>query len=148
MGVHKISRQIRIKELITSRDVASQDELRDLLKENGFDTTQATLSRDLNEMGIVRIQTETGFKYVFHLDDSEPAIKQFVSKEIIRVIANESLIVVRTLPGRAQGVALYLDRMKNEHMIGTVAGDDSIIIVPDHHQNIASIVDSIKKVMQ
>ena len=146
--MNKVVRQTRIKELITSQDVSSQDELRSLLKDNGFDTTQATLSRDLNEMGIVRIQTETGFKYVFHVDDSEPALKQFVSKEIIRVVHNESLIIVRTLPGRAQGVALYLDRMKNEHMIGTVAGDDAIIIVPDSHQNITLIIDAIKKVMQ
>jgi transcriptional regulator of arginine metabolism len=147
MGIHKIARQTRIKEIITSQDVSSQDELCEILKNEGFDTTQATLSRDLNEMGIVRIQSGTGFKYVFHLDDSEPALKQFVSKEIIRVMQNESLIVVRTLPGRAQGVALYLDRMKNDHIIGTVAGDDSIIIVPDHHQNIPTIVDTIKKVM-
>jgi len=146
--MNKVVRQTRIKELITSQDVSSQDELRSLLKDNGFDTTQATLSRDLNEMGIVRIQTDTGFKYVFHVDDSEPALKQFVSKEIIRVVHNESLIIVRTLPGRAQGVALYLDRMKNEHMIGTVAGDDAIIIVPDSHQNITLIIDAIKKVMQ
>jgi transcriptional regulator of arginine metabolism len=144
----KVVRQTKIKEIITSRDVSSQDELRSLLKEFGFETTQATLSRDLNEMGIVRIQSDTGFKYVFHVDDSEPALKQFVSKEIIRVVGNESLIVVRTLPGRAQGVALFLDRMKNEHIIGTVAGDDSIIIVPDSHQNITFIIEAVKKVMQ
>jgi len=127
--------------------VSSQDDLRDRLSRSGFDTTQATLSRDLNEMGIVRIQTDNGFKYVFHLDDSEPALKHFVGKEIIRIIHNESLIVVRTLPGRAQGVALYLDRMKNNHIIGTVAGDDSIIIVPDSHTQIHNIVTAIKKIM-
>jgi transcriptional regulator of arginine metabolism len=144
----KMVRQSKIKELITSRDVSSQDELRELLNGSGSDVTQATLSRDLNEMGIVRIQTENGFKYVFHLDDTEPALKQIIGKEIIRIIHNESLIVVRTLPGRAQGVALYLDRMKNNHIIGTVAGDDAIIIVPESHSQIYNIITALKKIMQ
>ena len=65
MGSNKITRQSKIKEIITTEEVGSQEELTKILREEGFDTTQATLSRDLHELGIVRIPSENGFKYVF-----------------------------------------------------------------------------------
>jgi len=143
----KTARQLKIKEIISSRDVSSQEELCDLLRHDGFDTTQATLSRDLHELGIVRIPAEDGFRYVFHQDDNEQNLRRLIGMEIINVLSNESTIVVRTMPGRAQGVALFLDRMKNSHIIGTVAGDDSIIIIPDQHVHVKKIVSIINDVM-
>jgi transcriptional regulator of arginine metabolism len=143
----KTARQLKIKEIISSRDVSSQEDLCDLLKDNGFDTTQATLSRDLHELGIVRIPSENGFRYVFHQDDNEQNLRRLIGMEIINVLSNESTIVVRTMPGRAQGVALFLDRMKNSNIIGTVAGDDSIIIIPDKHANVKKIIGIISEVM-
>jgi len=143
----KTARQLKIKELIVSRDVSSQEELCELLKNNGFDTTQATLSRDLHELGIVRIPSDQGFRYVFHQDDNEQNLRRLIGMEIINVLSNESTIIVRTMPGRAQGVALFLDRMKDSNIIGTVAGDDSIIIIPDKHTNVRKIVTHIKEVM-
>jgi transcriptional regulator of arginine metabolism len=118
-----------------------------MLKDSGFDTTQATLSRDLHELGIVRIPSEDGFRYVFHQDDNEQNLRRLIGMEIINVLSNESTIIVRTMPGRAQGVALFLDRMKNSHIIGTVAGDDAIIIIPDKHANVTKIVAMINEVM-
>ena len=148
MPTSKLARQSKIKEIISSTQVSSQDELCNILKASGFETTQATLSRDLHEIGIVRIPSENGFKYVFHLDDTEQSLKQLIGMEIINVKHNESTVVVRTMPGRAQGVALYFDRMKESHIIATVAGDDSIIIIPDTHDNIHLVIDKIKNVMQ
>lgn len=148
MPTTKLARQSRIKEIISSKDVSSQEELCNILKDGGFDTTQATLSRDLHELGIVRVPSESGFKYVFHLENTEQSLKQIIGMEIINVLNNESTIVVRTMPGRAQGVALYLDRMRNSHIIGTVAGDDAIMIIPDSHGNIQDIISSIKRIMQ
>lgn len=147
MSTNKTARQARIKEIISTREVASQDDLCQLLKESGFDTTQATLSRDLHEMGIVRILSENGFRYVFHQDDNEQSLKKLIGMEIINVMNNESTIVVKTMPGRAAGVALYFDRLKNSNIMGTVAGDDSIIIIPDSHQNVSTVVRLIRDVM-
>ncbi len=143
----KTARQLKIKELIVSQDVSSQEELCELLKNTGFDTTQATLSRDLHELGIVRIPSGEGFKYVFHQDDNEQNLRRLIGMEIVNVLNNESTIIVRTMPGRAQGVALFLDRMKDSNIIGTVAGDDSIIIIPDKHTNVRKVVAHIKEVM-
>jgi transcriptional regulator of arginine metabolism len=148
MSSSKLARQAKIKEIISTSEISSQEDLCNLLKSDGLDTTQATLSRDLHELGIVRIPSENGFKYVFHLEDTEQSLKQLVGMEIIHVLNNEGMVVVKTMPGRAQGVALYLDRMKNSHIIGTVAGDDTILIVPDAQANTSAVVISIKRIME
>lgn len=140
-------RQSKIKEIITSKKIVSQEDLLERLNEAGFNTTQATLSRDLHEIGIVRVPDENGFKYVFHQEETSQAIRQIIGMEIINVLHNESTIVVRTLPGRAQGVAIYLDRLPDSNIIGTVAGDDAIVIIPDDHQNVNKVVAKIKEIM-
>ena len=144
MSHSKLSRQAKIKEIISNSEVSSQEDLCRLLERSGFETTQATLSRDLHELGIVRIPAEHGFKYVFHLDDNDRALEKLIGMEIINVYHNESTVVVRTMPGRAAGVAVYLDRMKDSFIIGTVAGDDSIIIIPNSHKNVVRLVDNLK----
>jgi transcriptional regulator of arginine metabolism len=68
--------------------------------------------------------------------------------EIINVLHNESAVIIKTMPGRAAGVAVYLDRMKDSHIIGTVAGDDSIIVIPDSHKNVTKLVEIIKNLSQ
>lgn len=143
----KKNRQAKIKEIITSDKISSQEELLQNLKDLGFDTTQATLSRDLHEIGIVRIPDGEGFKYVIHEEDNSRAMKNVIGMEIIKVIYNESTIVVRTLAGRAQGVGIYLDKLKDNHIIGTVAGDDAVIIIPDSHANVPTVVKMIKNLM-
>jgi len=147
MSSNKILRQSKIKEIITSQEIGSQEELTQILRENDFDTTQATLSRDLHELGIVRIPSDNGFKYVFHENQMEQSLKPLMAMEIINVVHNESTIIVKTMPGRAQGVAIYFDRWKDSHIIGTVAGDDNIIIVPDKHDNVELILGKIRELM-
>lgn len=148
MSHNKLARQAKIKEIISSQEISSQEDLCKFLETSGFETTQATLSRDLHELGIVRIPSETGFKYVFHLEDNDGALKQLIGMEIINVLHNESAVIIKTMPGRAAGVAVYLDRMKESHIIGTVAGDDSIIVIPDSHKNVSKLVEIIKSLSQ
>jgi transcriptional regulator of arginine metabolism len=150
MEPHMSSKQTRhskIKEIITRHKIGSQEELLAFLSDEGFDTTQATLSRDLHEIGIVRVPDENGFRYVFHQEEVSQAVKQIIGMEIVNILYNESTVVVRTLPGRAQGVAIYLDRLPQSHIIGTVAGDDTIIIIPDSHSNIALLVEKVRDIM-
>jgi transcriptional regulator of arginine metabolism len=148
MSHSKLARQAKIKEIISNREVSSQEDLCRLLESSGFETTQATLSRDLHELGIVRIPAEGGYKYVFHLEDNDSALEKLIGMEIINIIHNESTVVVKTMPGRAAGVAVYLDRVKDSFIIGTVAGDDSIIIIPDSHKNVVKLVNKIKSLSQ
>ncbi len=143
----KVLRQAKIKEIVTTQIVSSQEDLLDKLRNEGFDVTQATLSRDLHEMNIIRIPHEDGYKYILHQDENSRAIAHVIGMEIVNVMHNENMIVVKTMPGRAQGVAVYLDRLSDSHILGTVAGDDTIFIVPDSVKNIASIVQRIQNIM-
>ncbi|MCB0280360.1 MAG: arginine repressor [Calditrichaeota bacterium] len=143
----KKNRQFKIKEIISSMDIANQEELLSELKKQKIETAQATLSRDLNELGIIRIPTENGFKYSFSKDDLSLALKNVIGLEILSLVSNETTIVVKTLPGRAQGVAVFFDRLEKSHIIGTVAGDDTIILIPDSVKNISQIIKHIEKLM-
>ena len=82
-----------------------------------------------------------------HQDQMEQSLKPLMAMEIINVFHNESTIVVKTMPGRAQGVAIYFDRWQNSNIIGTVAGDDTILIVPDTHENVQMILEKIRELM-
>jgi len=143
----KQNRQFKIKEIISSTIVASQEDLCERLSEEGIDTTQATLSRDLQEMGIVRIPTEKGFKYAFSSTDLSKTLRKIVGLEIQLILKNEMCVVIKTLPGRAQGVAVYFDQLEDSHIIGSVAGDDTIMLIPDSIQNIDLIVSKIRGLM-
>lgn len=140
----KQQRQLKIKEIITTQRISSQEDLLEKLSLEGFETTQATLSRDLHELGIVRVSDDVGFRYIFHTEENPLAMRDLISTEIINVLHNESTVVIKTLPGRASGVANFFDRLSNTHIIGTVAGDDCIIIIPDSHANIYTLVDEIR----
>ncbi len=144
----KIQRQAKIKEIVTTSKVGSQEELLERLKEFGFETTQATLSRDLHEIGIIRVPDDNGYKYVLHQEENTQAIKQIIGMEIVNVVSNESTVLIKTIPARAQGVAIYLDRLKDSHIIGTVAGDDTIIVIPDSHKNVQHVVKTIRDLME
>ena len=128
--MRKQQRQFLLKEIITRHQIANQEELADELKKQGEGVNQATLSRDLREMGISRVNTPEGLRYAFSTEGEEKRIRMLISYEIQNVTANESLIVIRTLPGRAQGVAEMIDSLKITEVLATLAGDNTIFIAP------------------
>ena len=144
----KIQRQQNIKEVIQSHFIASQDELVQLLKKKGITTTQATLSRDLAELQVVRIHTPQGMKYSFTINEEEIKITPLVSREVVAIDSNESMIVIRTLPGRAQGVASYIDSLHSTMILGTVAGDDTVFITPRSIKKIAALKKEIHSILK
>jgi len=143
----KAKRQSIIKELLNTKIISSQEELARLLAKKEIQATQATLSRDFAELGVVRIITENGIRYIFNSDEAGKQISKLISYEIISIESNESLIVLRTLAGRAQGVAHYIDRLNKQEILGTVGGDDTVLIIPDRTKNIPSIIRLIKNLM-
>lgn len=127
----KRKRQLHIRTLLTQQVVSSQEQLVNLLADLQIDVTQATLSRDLRDMGVERRRVEDGVRYV--LDPKARYLKmlrQVVGMEIQGVRHNGSLVVVRTLAGRAEGVAGFLDGRGHANVLGTVAGDDTVLVVP------------------
>ena len=143
----KTHRQNRIKELLKERIFYNQEELVNTLSNEGIEVTQATLSRDFQELGVVRTSAAEGSRYTLNVEEAGNQIRKLISFEILSVEFNEMVIIVRTLAGRAQGVAHYIDKLNSKLILGTIAGDDTIMIVPSSTKNITDIVQLMNKIM-
>jgi transcriptional regulator of arginine metabolism len=143
----KTHRQNRIKELLKERIFYNQEELVNTLSNEGIEVTQATLSRDFQELGVVRTSAAEGSRYTLNVEEAGNQIRKLISFEILSVEFNEMVIIVRTLAGRAQGVAHYIDKLNSKMILGTIAGDDTIMIVPSSTKNITDIVQLMNKIM-
>lgn len=143
----KLKRQNRIKELLNDNFISNQEELSHLLKREDILVTQATLSRDFAELGVIRTNTERGIRYILDSNESGKQIAKLIGFEILGIDYNESLVVIRTLAGRAPGVAHYIDRLNREEILGTVGGVDTVIVIPNKQKSIQTIVDLIREMM-
>src|SRR3990170_3609103 len=142
----KLRRQIRIKEILNDTVISNQEELGKKLKEEGYVVTQATLSRDFAELGVIRTMFNGSARYILNPSESGKQIAKLIGFEILNIEHNESLVIVRTLAGRAQGVAYYIDRLNKEEILGTV-GDDTVLIIPNTHKSIPAIISLVKNIM-
>lgn len=143
----KLKRQNRIKEILNDHYISNQEDLIKILKDESVNVTQATLSRDFAELGVARTVTEKGVRYVLDANESGKQIAKLIGFEILGIEYNETLIIIRTLAGRAQGVAHYIDRLNQEEILGTVGGDDTVLVIPNKNKNIPVVVDLIKRMM-
>ncbi|MDP4115505.1 MAG: arginine repressor [Bacteroidota bacterium] len=144
---NKLKRQGRIKELLSTYSISNQDDLLRLLKKEGFAITQATMSRDFAELGVVRAFVQGNVCYMLDPDESGNQIAKLIGFEILSIQHNETMVVVRTLAGRAQGVAHFIDRLNKEEIMGTIGGDDTLLVIPNKKENVPVIIDFIKKLM-
>jgi transcriptional regulator of arginine metabolism len=128
----KADRQKRILEVIHEAEVATQSELKELLKSDGIEVDQGTLSRDIRELGLVRMATERGFKYAL-VEEYSPIVpaksSRIVGRFVKSVAHSGHLVVVKTETGSAQTVSLAIDHLAWPEVIGTVAGDDTLLVI-------------------
>jgi transcriptional regulator of arginine metabolism len=137
--VSKTARHARIVTLIRTRPVRAQTELAELLLADGIQVTQATLSRDLEELGAVKVRGVDGPSSYFIPEDGNPALRpsddsparlQRLLRELLTgADFSGNLVVLRTPPGAAQFLASALDRSGLPDVVGTIAGDDTILVV-------------------
>ena len=130
----KVQRQQLIAKIVSSQTVTSQPQLRELLKKKGIKATQATVSRDLEDLGAVKVRTTAG-ETTYAIPEFEPdrlsppdQLKRVLAEWVADVQFNEPIVVVRTPPGCAHVVA-SLDRSRLQGLLGTVAGDDTMMCV-------------------
>lgn len=129
---NKRERQTAILEIVDTRAVSSQEDLRKLLLQLGWDVTQATLSRDLRELRLARVPTPQGARYAVTdgtIEDSRVALETLLPQLFLRIDAVSEMIVLRTVPGGAQPIAAALDGEGWPDILGTIGGDDTILIV-------------------
>ncbi len=132
MNKNKKMRIRAIKEILSHKRVKSQYEMAWLLKKKGFKVSQATIARDFKEIGVVRVEKNGTIFYKMPAEEDtmldkrlKAAFENFVSE--IKVVGN--LVLIKTVPGNASGVASIIDRLGISGIEGSIAGDDTILIV-------------------
>ena len=146
----KVQRQSVIVRLVGEHKVTSQPELIELLATKGIDATQATVSRDLDDIGAVKVRVASG-NTVYAIPEFEPdrlapldQLRRVMGEWVAEVAHSGNLVVLRTPPGCAHVVASALDRSRVEGMIGTVAGDDTLMCVAAD-DNGAGLADQLRQ---
>lgn len=138
-------RHFKIREIITNRVIETQEDLVEALKAEGYDVTQATVSRDIKELHLVKVPTEGGrYKYSLPADrrfDPLQKLRRTLTDSLVGVDHSGNFIVMKTLPGNAHAVAALLDHLEWKEVLGTIAGDDTILIICRKEAHAPTLVD-------
>ena len=144
----KTKRQLKIIELITNYDIETQEELAAKLVENGFNVTQATISRDIRELNLTKIATKGG-KQKYAVQSSSDIVSnskymRVLNDGIITMDTAGNILVVKTVSGMAMAVAAALDAMQIKEILGCIAGDDTIMCVVKHAEETDRVKEHIE----
>jgi transcriptional regulator of arginine metabolism len=133
MAMNKGQRHIRIREIISNHEVETQDELVDRLREAGFNVTQATVSRDIKELHLVKVPLPDGrYKYSLPAEQKFNPIqklKRMLVDSFVSIDHADHFIVLKTLSGHANAVAELIDNLTWPEIMGTISGDNTILII-------------------
>ena len=143
----KLSRHAAIRELVAETEVASQDELRRKLFRRGHRVTQATLSRDIHELGLMK--STDGYKLP-HGDDAEsrlPSIERLIQTFVYDVRTALNQVVIKTSAGSAQPVSAAIDAEDWEEVVGTIGGDDTILTITTDSRSAERLAQRLRKLM-
>lgn len=141
-----------VVDLINKYDIETQEELAAYLKDEGFDVTQATVSRDIRELKLSKISTGSGKqKYIILRNDDS-----HLGDKFIRVLRDgfasmtlaQNIVVIKTVQGMAMAVGAAIDAMKLTEILGCIAGDDTIMAVTKSSEEAAIVVDKINEILE
>ena len=147
------ARRALIVELVRMRHIATQSDLRDLLRAKGHDVTQATLSRDLAKLGARRVSLPSGGT-AYEIDSftartgGEPSQLAKMAQLVLGIREGMSIVVIHTRPGAAPAVAALLDQARLDTTIGSIAGDDTIFVVPARRVTTATLAKALRRLLQ
>ncbi len=147
----KRSRHDKIIEIIARNDVETQEQLASLLKEAGYDVTQATVSRDIRQMKLSKQITEDGRqKYVYSTADSEAMQDKYVSvlkAGYVSMEVAQNLLVIKTVSGMAMALATAIDALDLPEVIGCIAGDDTIFVAIKSYEEALAVTEKFKQMI-
>jgi len=137
--MQKVDRLLAIERIIEKEEISSHEELIQKLKAEGLECTQATLSRNLRQLGVLKVPVgRGGYKYSLSAESRQHADAGFNIISVIQsVIDANSMIVLKTEPGHANSVGVIIDRAARYEIAGTIAGDDTLLIIPRDNVNVS-----------
>lgn len=147
----KARRQAKILELIKHQVIETQEELAEALGRRGIPVTQATVSRDIKELQLNKVPTGDG-RYRYAMPDEVPTAswdkrRRIFQESVLGVDYSENIIIVRSLPGTAPGVGSALDHLGWPEMIGSVAGDDTVMVIIKPKEATPEVVERMRSLM-
>ena len=143
----KNRRQRRILEIVSNETIGTQKELAERLQQEGFETTQATISRDIKELLLVKVNNG-GDRYKYVIAQETPVtdakLRMVLREFILSYDYSENLLILNTAPGNANTVASAIDRARWPQVIGTLAGDDTVMLVIKPKEAVQEVVEKIE----
>jgi transcriptional regulator of arginine metabolism len=134
----KEKRHMRIKEIVSQYEIETQEDLVKALEEAGFPVTQATISRDIKELHLIKVVGTNGrYKYAIPVTTSTVTIellRRKLTEVFVSMSRAQNLIIIKVLPGNAHAIAAMIDSMNKSSLLGTIAGDDTILMVCSDEQ--------------
>ncbi|MEH7237008.1 transcriptional regulator AhrC/ArgR [Bacillus sp. JJ1562] len=131
--MNKGQRHIKIRDIITSNDIETQDEIVDILKSEGYNITQATVSRDIKELHLVKVPMIDGrYKYSLPADqrfNPLQKLKRSLMDAFVKIDSAGHMLVMKTLPGNANAIGALIDHLDWDEILGTICGDDTCLII-------------------
>lgn len=147
----RYARQNKILELIEKYEIETQEKLSALLKENGYDVTQATISRDIKELQLIKTLSSTGkYMYSARVTNDTPMTDRFVKifRETIKSVdASGNIVVVKTLPGCANAACESIDSLNLPNILGSIAGDNTIFLVLDSPEHTRDFLNEFNDIL-
>ncbi|MCH5297419.1 MAG: arginine repressor [Ruminococcus sp.] len=148
----KSGRHARILDIIAEKPIETQDELLTILKSEGYKATQATISRDIKDLRLVKTLGSDGkYRYVtaeINTTNLQSGFSSLLGTAVVSIDRAENIVVVKTLSGMAQAICASLDSINYSSVVGTIAGDDTIFIACRSKELAAGLSDELKKLIK
>ena len=148
----KTIRQVAILDIIEKKDFETQEELANALRERGIKVTQATVSRDIKELRLLKVLTPAGVYKYATADKAENGLAErfirMLTESVLSVTSSNNLIVVKTLSGSANVAAEALDSLHWPEILGTLAGDNTILLIIRSNEDVPGVTARIKELMK
>lgn len=148
----KYVRQSKILELINNNEIETQEELAEYLKDSGIDITQATVSRDIKELRLVKVMSKSGkYKYAAigqNQDGITDRLINIFKNSIVSIDVAGHLLVLKTIPGAAQISGSAIDNLGLEEIVGSIAGDDTVFVAISDIEKVNEILEIFYKLLE
>lgn len=148
----KAKRQAMIREIVGQQSIQTQEELAEALREHGMIVTQATVSRDIKEMHLLKVLAEDGSYRYATMEKGNQGVNdrliRMLADSVVEINSVNNLIVIRTLPGSAHVAAEAVDSLKWIELLGTIAGDNTILVIVRSNEEVETIVRRFRSIIK